>query len=484
MITYSLMDTGSDSLYEYLCKSIKNDILQGTLKAGERLPSKRIFASNLGVSVVTVENAYAQLMAEGYIYSIPKKGFYVADFNSSVVEQRESFVKKTFQEKTYAENAMSAEEGTASVAEEKASYFADFSSNQTSSRLFPFTIWSKVIREVLNDSRVQLMTNSACGGIQALRESIAGYLKDFRDMDVKPQQIIVGAGTEYLYGLLIQLLGRDKIYAVENPGYRKLEKIYNSLGVACRWIAMDQAGVCISDLENQQADIVHITPSHQYPAGIIMPISRRYEMLGWASKAEERYIIEDDYDSELRLSGRPIPTLQSIDMSGCVIYMNTFTKTLCSTVRISYMVLPRKLLQQFYEKLSFYSCTVSNFEQYTLAKFIQEGKFENHINRLRNYYRRKRDILLEALLKGKRKDVISVSGEEAGLHFLMKVHIQLPEKVFLERARLRGIKLVPLSDYYYGDVEKPENIYVMNFSSVDITKADEAADKIYRCCIE
>ncbi len=140
MITYSLMDTGSDSLYEYLCKSIKNDILQGTLKAGERLPSKRIFASNLGVSVVTVENAYAQLMAEGYIYSIPKKGFYVADFNSSVVEQRESFVKKTFQEKTYAENAMSAEEGTASVAEEKASYFADFSSNQTSSRLFPFTI--------------------------------------------------------------------------------------------------------------------------------------------------------------------------------------------------------------------------------------------------------------------------------------------------------------------------------------------------------
>lgn len=207
-------------------------------------------------------------------------------------------------------------------------------------------------------------------------------------------------------------------------------------------------------------------------------------MLGWASKAEERYIIEDDYDSELRLSGRPIPTLQSIDMSGCVIYMNTFTKTLCSTVRISYMVLPRKLLQQFYEKLSFYSCTVSNFEQYTLAKFIQEGKFENHINRLRNYYRRKRDILLEALLKGKRKDVISVSGEEAGLHFLMKVHIQLPEKVFLERARLRGIKLVPLSDYYYGDVEKPENIYVMNFSSVDITKADEAADKIYRCCIE
>lgn len=467
MITYNVMDAGSDSIYEFLSKSIKKDILQGILKAGEKLPSKRQFAKNLGVSVITVENAYAQLMAEGYIYSIPKRGFYVSDFKYPLQERKAELTREMV-----------------SLTGEDKGWLADFTSNQTETDLFPFTIWSKVIREVLNDSRVQLMTNSACGGIQALWESIAGYLKDFRDMDVKPQQIIVGAGTEYLYGLLIQLLGRDKIYAVENPGYRKLEKIYNSLGVACRWIAMDQAGVCISDLENQQADIVHITPSHQYPAGIIMPISRRYEMLGWASKAEERYIIEDDYDSELRLSGRPIPTLQSIDMSGCVIYMNTFTKTLCSTVRISYMVLPRKLLQQFYEKLSFYSCTVSNFEQYTLAKFIQEGKFENHINRLRNYYRRKRDILLEALLKGKRKDVISVSGEEAGLHFLMKVHIQLPEKVFLERARLRGIKLVPLSDYYYGDVEKPENIYVMNFSSVDITKADEAADKIYRCCIE
>ncbi len=466
MITYNLEDAGSDSLYGFLSKSIKNDISEGILKAGEKLPSKRQFARNLGLSVITIENAYAQLMAEGYIYSIPKRGFYVADLKH-LIQRRE----------------LDLAEETIPLTREEGSWLADFSSNQTETGLFPFTIWSKVIREVLNDSRAQLMTNSAWGGIRDLRESIADYLRKFRDMHIKPEQIVIGAGTEYLYGLLIQFFGKNKVYALENPGYRKLEKIYHSFGVSCRFIAMDAAGVCISDLEKQCADIVHITPSHQYPTGIIMPISRRYEMLGWASKKEGRYIIEDDYDSELRLSGRPVPTLQSIDLSGRVIYMNTFTKTLCSTVRISYMVLPEKLLRIFYEKLSFYSCTVSNFEQYTLAKFIQEGKFENHINRLRNYYRKKRDRLLEAFRKGKAKHFISISGEEAGLHFLMKIKSSVPEDILIERARSKGVKLAPLSACCYGE-EKTENIFVMNYSSVDITKAEEIAETICRCCAE
>lgn len=467
MITYNVADSGSDSLYEFLTKSIKNDIFRGVLKAGERLPSKRQFAKNLGVSVITVENAYAQLIAEGYVYSLPKRGYYVSDFKNMIQEDPKDFSREM--------TPLTGEEG---------GWLADFSSNQTETDLFPFTIWSKVIREILSDSRVQLMTNSACGGILALRKSISRYLRDFRDMHVEPEQIIVGAGTEYLYGLLIQLLGQKKVYAVENPGYRKLEKIYSSFGVECKWISMDQAGMSIEDLEKQRADIVHITPSHQYPTGIVMPISRRYEMLGWACRQEGRYIIEDDYDSELRLSGRPIPTLQSIDRSERVIYMNTFTKTLCSTVRISYMVLPLNLLSLFYEKMSFYSCTVSNFEQYTLAKFIEEGKFESHINRLRNYYRRKRDCLLEAFATCRDKGVISISGGEAGLHFLMTVYAKIPESVFMERAMAKGIKLSPLSGYYYGEEEKPDNIYVMNYSSVDITMADEIAKRISWCCLK
>ena len=464
MITYNLMATGTDSLYEHLCKCIKKDIIQGNLIPGEKLPSKRVFASNLGVSVITVENAYAQLVAEGYIYSMPKKGFYIADVGTLNVKKREPVL-----------------EAVMPRPEKEITWFADFSSNQTSSDLFPFTIWSRGVREILSDSRVELMKNSPCGGISDLRENIARYLWDFRGMSVRSEQIIVGAGTEYLYGLLIQLLGNDKVYGVENPGYRKLEKIYGSYGVPCEWISMDEAGIRVQELEEKNVDIIHITPSHQYPTGIVMPVSRRSELLQWAADKEDRYIIEDDYDSELRLSGQPIPTLQGMDVSDNIIYMNTFTKTLCSTVRISYMILPEKLVLRFYRQLSFYSCTVSNFEQYTLSRFIEEGKFETHVNRLRNHYRKKRDLLLEALKRSRLKDRVTVSGEEAGLHFLMHIRTEVPEEQVIEKARKRGIRLVPLSSYYYGNA-KEQNVYVMNYSSIDMDRADEIMERICVSC--
>ena len=464
MITYNLMNAGTESLYEYLCKCIKKDIIEGNLKPGEKLPSKRIFASNLGVSVITVENAYAQLVAEGYIYSMPKKGFYIADVGTLHVKKRESV-----------------SEAVMPRPEKEIAWFADFSSNQTSSDLFPFTIWSRGVREILSDSRVELMKNSPCGGIADLRENIARYLWDFRGMSVSPDQIIVGAGTEYLYGLLIQLLGNEKVYGVENPGYRKLEKIYGSYGVPCAWISMDESGILVQELEEKKVDVVHITPSHQYPTGIVMPVSRRSELLRWAAEKEDRYIIEDDYDSELRLSGQPIPTLQGLDLADNIIYMNTFTKTLCSTVRISYMILPEKLVPRFYQQLSFYSCTVSNFEQYTLSRFIEEGKFETHVNRLRNHYRKKRDLLLEALKRSRLKDRVTVSGEEAGLHFLMHIRTEVPEEQVIEKARERGIRLVPLSSYYYGNA-KEQNVYVMNYSSIDMERADEIMERICVSC--
>lgn len=421
MLTYNFTNIGSDSLYEYLYKCIKNDILQGTLKAGEKLPSKRTFAKNLGISVITVENAYEQLIAEGYIYSIPKRGFYVTDFKQAVEIEKKSFDPEVIP-----------------LTGGDSGYLADFTSNQTESELFPFTIWAKMIREVINDSQIQLMINPPCGGILPLRQTIAKYLKEFRNMTVLPEQIIIGAGTEYLYGLIIQLFGNERIYAVENPGYQKIAKIYNSYQVRCEYISMDKEGVEIPELEEKKAEIVHISPSHHYPTGIVMPVSRRYELLGWAAKSENRYIIEDDYDSELRLSGQPIPTMQSIDVSDKVIYMNTFTKTLASTARISYMVLPKILLKRFYQKLSFYSCTVSNFEQYTLAKFIEEGYFEKHINRLRNYYNSKRNKISEAIRGSRLKEYVTISGEEAGVHFLLKIDTPKSEHTIMELAATQG----------------------------------------------
>lgn len=464
MITYTFTNTGSDSLYEYLYKCIKNDILQGTIKAGEKLPSKRTFAKNLGISVITVENAYEQLIAEGYIYSIPKKGFYVTDLKKEVETEKKTVTREMVP-----------------ITGGESGYFADFTSNQTQSELFPFTVWTRMIREVLGENQIQLMTNPPCGGIYPLREAIAKYLKEFRDMTVLPEQIIIGAGTEYLYGLLIQLLGRENVYAVENPGYRKIAKIYRSWKVACEYIDMDEEGVRIEELQRKQVDILHISPSHHYPTGIVMPVSRRYELLGWASKSSRHYIIEDDYDSELRLGGQPIPTMQSIDVSDRVIYMNTFTKTLASTVRISYMILPPPLLEQFYERLSFYSCSVSNFEQYTLGKFIEEGFFEKHINRLRNHYHKKRDALLTAIRNSRLGDCVCISGEEAGVHFLMEIQTEKEEEEFLAAAQARGIRLSPLSAHYHNQETERRNVYVMNYSSVETDNAQEIVRRLEKC---
>lgn len=463
MLTYNFTNIGSDSLYEFLYKCIKNDILQGKIAIGEKLPSKRSFAKNLGISVITVENAYEQLMAEGYIYSVPKRGFYVADLKEIPGQKP----------KRNPDNII--------LTGEKNSYLADFSSNQTDSEVFPFTIWSKTVREVLNDSRIPLMINPPCGGSMELREAIAGYLKEFWGMRVRPSQIIVGAGTEYLYGLLIQLLGNQLTYAVENPGYHKIAKIYESMKVPCEYINIDEDGICVSELEEKQVDIVHISPSHHFPTGIVTPISRRYELLGWAAKKEERYIIEDDYDSELRLSGKPIPTLQSIDVSDKVIYINTFTKTLASTVRISYMVLPETLAEKFYEKLSFYSCTVSNFEQYTLARFLENGSFEKHINRLRNYYQHKRDRILQVFCESRLGRYITITGEEAGVHFLMHIDTDKQEEEVVAIAKTKGIKLAPLGNYYVTGSAKEDisNTYVMNYTSIDLKNVEMIAELLY-----
>lgn len=465
MLTYNLTATGSDSLYESLYKCIKNDILQGKLCAGEKLPSKRSFAKNLGISVITVENAYGQLSDEGYIYSMPKRGFYVSDID--MVANPNTSAKTSADTNLF--------DDSASIA--CSPYFADFSSNQTDSEIFPFTIWTKTVRSVLNDNRIQLMINPPCGGILPLRNAIARYLRDFRGMQVFSHQIIIGAGTEYLYGLLIQLLGKDLIYGVENPGYHKIGKICKSMDVSYRHVDLDENGVSIHELEEKKIDIIHTSPSHHFPTGIVMPVSRRYELLGWAAKKKQHYIIEDDYDSELRLSGKPFPTLQSIDVSGKVIYMNTFTKTLASTVRISYMVLPEDLAKRFYSELSFYSCTVSNFEQYTLAQFMENGSFEKHINRLRNYYQNKRDAILKELKSGSSGKYITIQEEEAGVHFLMHIQSDCTEAEIVEKAKAGGVKLDPLSRYYIKNTEKHEqngqenpyeNTYVMNYSSINM----------------
>ena len=458
MLTYNFSNIGSDSLYEYLYKCIKNDILLGNIRPGEKLPSKRTFAKNLGISVITVENAYAQLVAEGYLYSMPKRGFYAADLEIED-SMRDAVPKEILQ-----------------VANGETSYFADFSSNQTDSEIFPFTIWTRTVRAVLNDNRIQLMINSPCAGILKLRSAIVKYLREFRGMQVLPEQIIVGAGTEYLHNLLIQLLGNDLVYGVEDPGYHKIARIYESMKVRYEPVPLDQDGVSVQELEKRSVDIIHTSPSHHFPTGTVMPVSRRYELLGWAAKSDHHYIIEDDYDSELRLGGKPFPTLQSIDVSDKVIYMNTLRNT-CLHGTDQLHGAYRRHWQRNLPRAVVYSCTVSNFEQYTLAEFIENGSFEKHINRLRNYYQNKRDLILQALEKKPLGDYVTIEEEEAGVHFLMHLRTDLKEESIVTQAKSRGVKLKPLSGYYADTAEaaKQENTYVMNYSSIDPAAMERAA---------
>lgn len=463
MLTYSFENIGHTPLYEHLYKCIKNDIMNGTLPARTKLPSKRSFASNLGVSAITVENAYAQLLSEGYIYSRPKKGYYVSTFSRSLLPPR----------------AMP--ETAVALPEARPVFFADFSSNQTRPDNFPFSVWAKLMRETMQERNSELMTKPPCGGIFELREAIASHLKQFRDMQVQPEQIFVGAGTEYLYGLLVQLLGFDKVYAIENPGYEKIAQIYESYQVRRRFIDMDDCGIRMDRLEESGADVVHISPSHHFPTGIITPVSRRYELLGWAAKSDSRYIIEDDYDSEFRLTGKPIPALQSIDLMEKVIYINTFSKSLTSTMRISYMVLPPGLAQRFLEQMSFYSCTVSNFEQYALMRFIREGYLEKHINRMRNYYHRQRDALLDAIKKSPLSSRVTITEEDSGLHFLMKIDTALSDTELMEKAREKGLRLTALSRYYHRPDSDVEHIFIINYSYLETEHIPEAIRRLYQC---
>ena len=458
MLTYSFENIGAESLYMHLYKCIRDDIVSGEIKAGEKLPSKRSLAENLGISVITVENAYAQLISEGYLYSQPKKGFYAAEIE-----------KRAAREKTAMKPVM---------LPDVPSYFADFASNRTDPENFPFTTWAKLMREIISEKSAELMINAPCGGVPSLRQAIAAHLRAFRGMDADPNHIIVGAGTEYLYGLLIQLLGFDKTYALEDPGYRKVGQIFESHGVRYVYTLMDDEGVEPRALSESGADILHISPSHHFPTGIVTPAARRYALLNWAAQSEDRYILEDDYDSEFRLTGKPIPALKSMDTTDHVIYMNTFTKSLASTIRISYMVLPAALAERFYRQLGFYACTVSNLEQYTLAKFIADGHFEKHINRMRTRYKLKKDRLLDAMRQSGLSDLAEIHGEDSGLHFLLRIRSGTDAEKIRQAALAQGVRITSLSNYYHAHAPKAAVQFVISYSEMPDALIPEAVQRL------
>ncbi len=462
MLTYNITSGGAQSLYEQLYGCIKEDITQGRLQAHEKLPSKRSIAKNLGLSNTTVESAYAQLVTEGYLYSLPKKGFFVSPLEHA------------------APGAPSAETSMQLPAAQTR-YFADFLGNGVPTELFPFSVWLKLLRHVMATEREEtLLTERPAAGLPPLRAAIARHLHAFRGMSVAPEQIIVGAGTEYLYAVLIQLLGRDSLYGVEDPGYLRLSKIFERNDVRYCPIPLDTSGVLPEEVERSGTEVLHITPSHHFPTGIVMPVSRRYALLNWAA-APGRYLIEDDYDCEFRLAGKPIPTLQSIDRAEKVVYLNTFSQSLAPGFRISYLVLPPHLVRRFHERLGFYSGTVSCFEQLTLAHFLDGGHFERHINRMRTYYRNLRDRFLQALRESPLRHCSSISAEEAGVHFLLTLKTGLDDETLRRLAEEQGLRLSFVSEYYHEPTRRKEHVLVFHYAGISPDKVEEVVARLSAC---
>lgn len=448
MLTYELKKSPGVPLYEALYRCIRGDILSGNLTAGEKLPSKRALAEHLELGKTTVEAAYAQLLAEGYISSREKVGFFVETVERAPSAPREAQPQPR---------------------PPQAKPLLDLTANGTGQ--FPFSVWSRLQREVILDYDRRLLLPLPNQGIPELRQAIADHLAAFRAMSVDPENILIGAGTDFLYNLLIQLLGRDKVYAVEEPGYEKIRKIYAAGGVRCIGAPMDALGVIPEAVRDAQ--VLHISPSHHFPTGLVTPLSRRQELL---SAIGENWIIEDDYDSEFRFAAHPLPAMQSLAPDR-VIYINSFSKSLAPSIRISYMILPAALMADFRCRLGFYGCTVPSFEQYTLARFLSGGFFEKHINRMRRFYQRRRNQVIAALNASPLADRLTILEQDAGLHFLIQVKTEWSDEELVRWLADRGIRIQALSSFYHTQLPESLHCLVVNYSGVDETKLKEFLDR-------
>lgn len=541
MLTYDLRSRGTSSLYEFLYQSIREDIARGRIPCGTKLPSKRNLAQHLDIGVATVTAAYDQLITEGFVRTEQRRGYFVEDVSEFRCKPVTPQVKDSSSEdgtsvgaECGAQDAVagvfaahgaqdarfndasagpnSRHRGTARSSADTASdapaaetphaierardpeYFVDLKANRTSVSLFPATVWGRYMREALSLPSDNLLRSIPFNGLPELRRAIASYLRRTRGMDVSPDCIIIGAGSEYLYGRLLQMLGPTTTFAMENPGYRKFAAISKAFGNPWRPVPIDESGLLVDELEESGADVVHVSPANHFPTGIVMPIKRRLELFEWANRARKRYIIEDDYDSEFRYSGRLIMPLFADDASDKVIYLNAFSKTMVPSLRISYMVLPPKLLARYVDTMSFYSCTVSSFEQYALARFIDEGHLERHINRTRNFYRRQREAVLREIAQSPLAEISHVEERNAGTHFLLYVRTSLTHDQVRQRGAEQGLNISLFNDYLLRDGDglserttkrfeqysNGETALVLNYAGIEPERLSETVRRLAR----
>lgn len=468
MLTIHLNTKSKTPLYDQIYTYIKNEIRSGSIPYQAKLPSTRSLATHLQVSRNTVDMAYSQLVSEGYIESKSKSGYYVCQ-----IAEMLAIPKNRTPEQVTVEN-------------KKPTYTYDFSPFAIDIHHFPFNTWRKLSRECLNNSNNDLFLLGPKQGDMEFRESIQKYLHESRGVQCHKDQIIVGAGVDYLLQLLVQLLqslsSPCKI-AMENPTYIQAYHIFRGLGVSTCCIPLDSSGIRIDSLKLSGANVTYVTPSHQYPLGIVMPIKRRQALLQWANEATNRYIIEDDHDSEFRYKGKPIPALQGLDPNGKVIYMGTFSRAIAPAIRVGYLVLPQTLLELYHSKYNYYASTVSRIDQTILTEFIRGGYFERHLNKMRKNYKGKHDILIQALKIFKNK--VTIKGEHAGLHLVVTFHLPLTEEELIEKASKSSIKLYGLKKFFisFNDSKNYEPTILLGYANLSEDDIVMGIEQLYKTCI-
>ena len=462
-MTIRLRTDSDKCLYQQIYEHIRQEIREGKLLAGERLPSTRSLAEYLQVARSTVDYAYDQLLSEGYIEAKPYKGYFVCRLEGIfTMEQQEMTEPEVVRPD-------SQEDGT--------QVQVDFSPYGIDMTGFPFGVWKRITKNILNDSNSELFAQGEPQGDYDLRMTISRYLHSSRGVNCRPEQIIVGAGNDYLLLLLEKILGRHVGIAMENPTYKRAYRIFQSFAYRIYTVDMDDKGMRADRLSGLPVRAAYVMPSHQYPTGAVMTIGRRAELLRWAEKEPDRYLIEDDYDSEFRYRGKPIPSLQSSDKRGKVIYIGTFSKAIAPAIRVSYMVLPESLLEVYRGDCSFYSCTVSRIDQRILNEFIRDGYFERHLNKMRMHYRAKHDLLLAELEPFKK--AFTISGEDAGLHLLLTARGAVTEAQLLSAATEAGVKVYGMSENMV-ETDAPKATILLGFGSVSEPEMKEGLHRLQK----
>ncbi len=443
-------------LYEQIYDQIRRDITNGKLPIGMKLPSKRKLGDFLNISQTTIEFAYAQLTAEGFISSKPRKGYYVQAIEELAYVQPVELAAKSIRRK-------------------KEDVSIDFSPGKIDTESFPFTQWRKYAKDVIDESSQNLLLLGHPHGDSQLRQEIARYLYHSRGVDCTPEQVIIGSGTEQLMPLVIRILGKQATYAIEDPGYPLTHHVFYHNDRKAIPIAVDEEGMDVRALQRSGATVAYVTPSHQFPTGTVLSAARRTALLNWASAQDEHFIIEDDYDSEFRYTGRPIPSLQGMGKGGNVIYLSTFSKSLMPSLRIAYMVLPPVLLDRYEKAFIHYAATVPRLDQHILARFMADGHFSRHLNRMRKIYRRKLQVLTEAL--STYAPHISFSGDEAGMHIIITVHTTVSEETLVELASAANIRVYGLNGYRTTPITG-EPSFLIGFGGLSVDEITSTIDTL------